>query len=145
VNIFSRKKVILIADDEPQHVKLLEATLRTQHYEIHTASNGAMAVELLKKSKVDLALLDVMMPMMDGYEVTRWIRAEAKTKDLPVILMTGLLEVRARMMGIEAGCNAFITKPFDTMEMLARIKTLLRGPVRSAPYADPDLGAPGTV
>jgi DNA-binding response OmpR family regulator len=128
-------KTILIADDESHHVKLLEATLKSHHYTILTASDGAKALDILLTKKIDLALLDVMMPLLDGYEVTQRIRAEATTKAIPVILMTGLMEVRARMLGIEAGCNAFLTKPFDTRDVLATIKTLLLGRGRPAGHA----------
>jgi DNA-binding response OmpR family regulator/two-component sensor histidine kinase len=117
---------ILVADDEAMNVELLKAILTPDHFRVITASNGAETLDILAKEKVDLLLLDVMMPKIDGFEVTRRIRANKKTKNLPVILITALRETEERITGIEAGCDEFVTKPFDKHEVLARIKTLLR-------------------
>ncbi len=117
---------ILVVDDEAMNVELLQAILSPEHYKVLTAANGAEALETLAKEGVDLVLLDVMMPRLDGFEVTRRIRANPETQNLPVILITALRETSERITGIEAGCDEFITKPFDKAEVLARIKTLLR-------------------
>jgi two-component system cell cycle response regulator len=122
-----QSKVILIADDESHHVRLLTGFLDGHDYEVVTATDGAKALEIMLNGKVDLALIDVLMPKLDGYEVTARIRADHRTSHIPVILMTGLHEVRARMMGIEAGCDAFLTKPFDARDVLTRIATLVKG------------------
>lgn len=120
------KAIILAVDDKPLNVELLKAILEPNNYHVITATNGAEALEILSKEKIDLVLLDVMMPGMDGFEVTRRIRSDEKTMKLPVILLTAYHETKEKIAGIEAGCDDFITKPFDKVEMLARIKTLLR-------------------
>jgi len=120
------KPTILVVDDEPLNVELLKAILPSSEYEILTAPDGVQGLKLLETHKVDLLLLDVMMPSIDGFEVTRRIRAAEKTKRLPVILITALNETGERIMGIEAGCDEFVSKPIDKHEVLARIKTLLK-------------------
>jgi DNA-binding response OmpR family regulator len=120
------KANILVVDDKPMNVELLKAILESNQYHVMTALNGSEALELLAKEKIDLVLLDIMMPAIDGFEVTRRIRADEKTKGLPIVLITAYHETSVKIAGIEAGCDDFITKPFDKVEMLARIKTLLR-------------------
>jgi signal transduction histidine kinase len=117
---------ILIVDDEPKNVELLEAILQPGNYAILRAGNGSEALALLEHAEVDLVLLDVMMPFVDGFEVVRRVRAREATKGLPIILVTALHETAERIKGIEAGCDEFITKPFDRHEVAARVKTLLR-------------------
>jgi CheY-like chemotaxis protein len=120
------KAVILIVDDQPQNIELLEAYLAPQGYEIVTAANGEEALEKLSGNQIDLILLDVMMPGIDGYEVTRRVRQNGKQRLLPVILVTALKEKENRVKGIEAGCDDFISKPIDKMELLARVRSLLK-------------------
>jgi len=122
----SEKASILVVDDEPMNVELLQAILQSNGYDVLTACDGFEAMHILAKTKVDLVLLDVVMPVMDGYEVTRRLRSQKRTMGLPVILITALHETAERIKGIEAGCDDFITKPFATNEIVARIKTLLR-------------------
>jgi putative two-component system response regulator len=117
---------ILVVDDEPLNVELLKAILEPKNFRVLAASGGAQALEILAREKVDLVLLDVVMPGIDGYEVTRRIRASARTKVIPVILITALHETSERIVGIDAGCDEFLTKPLDKNEVLARIRTLLR-------------------
>lgn len=120
------KSRILVVDDEPKNVKLLDAHLTPRGYEVITAENGMQALELIEREKPDLVLLDVMMPKMDGLEVLKKIRTDEATKLLPVILITALQETKDRVKGIEAGCDDFISKPFDKNEVLARVATLLK-------------------
>jgi DNA-binding response OmpR family regulator len=120
------KADILVVDDEPLNVELLKAILEPKNYGVLTAANGTQALEILAREKVDLVLLDVVMPGIDGYEVTRRIRASERTKAIPVILITALHETSERIVGIDAGCDEFLTKPFDKNEVLARLRTLLR-------------------
>jgi CheY-like chemotaxis protein/signal transduction histidine kinase len=120
------KPVILVVDNEPLNVELLQAILPSKDYDVVTAEDGDEALKLLARQKVDLVLLDVMMPNLNGFEVTRLIRADPKIKGMPVILITALGETADRIMGIEAGCDEFVTKPFDKQEVLARIRTLLK-------------------
>ena len=120
------KPVILIVDDQPQNIELLEAYLVPQGYEIVKAANGEEALEKLSGSQIDMILLDVMMPGMDGFEVTRRVRQDNKNRLLPIILITALRETEDRVKGIEAGCDDFISKPVDKMELLARVQSLLK-------------------
>jgi putative two-component system response regulator len=120
------KQVILIVDDQPQNIELLEAYLALQDYEIVTAKSGEEALGKLSGNPIDLILLDVMMPGMDGFEVIRRVRQDDKNRLLPIILVTALQEKEDRVKGIEAGCDDFISKPVDKMELLARVRSLLK-------------------
>jgi putative two-component system response regulator len=120
------KPVILVVDDQPQNIELLEAYLVSQGYEIVKAASGEEALGKLSGNQIDLILLDVMMPGMDGFEVTRRVRQDNTYRLLPIILVTALRETEDRVNGIEAGCDDFISKPFDKMELLARVRSLLK-------------------
>jgi putative two-component system response regulator len=117
---------ILIVDDQPKNIELLEAYLVPEGYEIVKAVNGEEALEKLSGNQLDLILLDVMMPGMDGFEVIRRVRQDNTNRQLPVILVTALRETEDRVKGIEAGCDDFISKPVDKMELLARVRSLLK-------------------
>ncbi|MFH1995437.1 MAG: response regulator [Candidatus Omnitrophota bacterium] len=117
---------ILVVDDEQKNVKLLEAYLLPLGYEVMKAGNGREALTIIEKKSVDLMLLDVMMPGMDGFEVTEKLRADERTRLIPVVLVTALKETEDRIRGIKAGCDDFISKPFDKDELLARVRSLLR-------------------
>jgi len=120
------KPVILVVDDQIQNIELLEAYLFPYTYEIRRAVNGKEALTILSSDKIDLILLDVMMPDMNGFEVTRWIRENDKYRLLPIILVTALHETEDRVKGIEAGCDDFISKPIDKLELLARVRSLIK-------------------
>jgi len=120
------KPVLLVVDDQPQNIELLEAYLVPQGYEIVKAANGEEALEKLSGNQIDLILLDVIMPGMDGFEVTRRVRQDDKTRLLPIILVTVLWETEDRVKGIEAGCDDFLSKPVDKTELLARVRSLLK-------------------
>ncbi len=120
------KPVLLVVDDLPQNIELLEAHLAADGYCIVTAANGEEALEKLIGNQIDLILLDVMMPGMDGFEVIRRIRRDDALRLLPIILITSLRETEYRVMGIEAGCDDFISKPVDKIELLARVRSLLK-------------------
>ena len=120
------KLVILVVDDLTQNNELLEAYLVPQGYEVIKAVSGEDALKKLADNQIDLILLDVMMPGMDGFEVTRRIRQDPKTRLMPIILVTALKETEDRIKGIKAGCDDYISKPFDKMELLARVQSLLK-------------------
>ena len=120
------KPVILVVDDQIQNNELLEAYLVPEGYEIIKATSGEEALQKLADNQIDLILLDVMMPGMDGFEVTRRIRQDPKNKLMPIILVTALKETEDRIQGIKAGCDDYISKPFDKMELFARIQSLLK-------------------
>jgi response regulator RpfG family c-di-GMP phosphodiesterase len=117
---------ILCVDDESVNLSLLRAVLIPHGYEVVTANDGQIALDLLNKKHVDLVLLDVMMPGMDGFTVCRLIRENEKLMHVPVIMITSLTSKQDRIKGIEAGAEDFISKPFDQVEVLARIKMLLK-------------------
>jgi putative two-component system response regulator len=118
--------VILVVDDQPQNIELLEAYLVPRGYGIVKAANGKEALEKLSGNQIDLILLDVMMPGMDGFEVTRRVRQDNTLRLIPIILVTALRETEDRVKGIEAGCDDFLSKPVDKMELLARVQSLLK-------------------
>jgi PAS domain S-box-containing protein len=120
------KPVILVVDDQPQNIELLKVYLVPQGYEIVAATTGEEALRKISDNQIDLILLDVVMPGMDGFEVIRRIRQDNTHRLLPIILVTVLREPEARVKGIEAGCDDFISKPVDRMELVARVKSLLR-------------------
>ena len=120
------KSVILIVDDYPLNIKLLEAYLLPCGYELVNAASGEEALTKLAGNQIDLMLLDVMMPDIDGFEVTHRIRQDDKNHFLPIILVTSLRETEDRIKGIEAGCDDFISKPVDKTELLARVRSLLK-------------------
>jgi len=120
------KPVILVVDDQPQNIELLEAYLVPPGYEVVKATSGEEALGKLSGNKIDLILLDVMMPGMDGFEVIRRVRQDDKNRLLPIILVTALRETEDRVKGIEAGCDDFLSKPVDKMELLARVRSLLK-------------------
>jgi adenylate cyclase len=116
---------ILVVDDVPQNVRLLESVLEAHGYEIASATDGHAALELAASAKPDLVLLDVMMPELDGYTVCRRLREQEETAVLPVIMLTAS-EGSEKTKAIEAGADDFIPKPFNREELLTRIRSLLR-------------------
>ena len=117
---------ILVVDDEVKNVKLLEALLLPRGYEVVKASNGEEALLQVQQERPDLILLDVMMPVMDGFEACKILKDNADTRLIPVVIMTALGHVEDRIKGIEAGADDFLTKPVRRDELLARIRTSLR-------------------
>ena len=106
-------------------MKLLRVILSASDYDVTEAYDGEEALEKAKTENPDLILLDIMMPKLTGYEVCRRLREDASTKNIPIIMITALHEMDDRIKGIEAGANDFTSKPFNKIELLARIKSLL--------------------
>ena len=121
-------KKILIVDDEPQIVEICRDYLKAAGYETVTASNGSQALALARREKPDLIVLDLMMPEMDGLDVTREIR---RASDVPIIMLTARVEETDKLIGLELGADDYITKPFSPRELVARIRVVLRRIVNS--------------
>jgi class 3 adenylate cyclase/CheY-like chemotaxis protein len=117
--------LILVVDDLPQNVRLLDAVLSPQGFRVVTASSGKEALDVLSKEHPDLVLLDIRMPGIDGYEVCRRIREDPGTAFLPVIMITAS-EGEDKIRAIESGADDFVHKPFDQAELLARVRSLVR-------------------
>lgn len=116
---------ILVVDDHPASRMTAVALLSVEGYEVLEADNGPAALACLTKGNPDLILLDVMMPGMDGFEVCRHLKQDEQTRLIPVIFITALNDRRSRLKGIEAGGDDFLTKPFDQLELSARVKSLV--------------------
>ncbi len=117
---------VLVVDDIFANVKLLETRLTAEYFEVLTATNGPDAIALCEQGSVDLVLLDVMMPGMDGFEVCRRLKASPTTAHLPVILVTALDQPSDRVKGLEAGADDFVTKPIKEVPLLTRVRSLVR-------------------
>jgi CheY-like chemotaxis protein len=116
---------ILIVDDSQTVITFQKMMLRDEGYEIATAPNGRVALELIKKSPPDLVLMDVMMPEMNGVECCKHLKSDAATKHLPIIMVTTKGNQTMVTSAYTAGCNDFVTKPIDKAELLRKIKTQL--------------------
>jgi len=117
---------VLIVDDIPTNVRLLEARLTAEYYEVSSAHSGAEALAKCQEQDFDIILLDVMMPEMDGFEVCRRLKADPKTHHIPVLMITALDQPSDRVQGLDAGADDFLTKPVDDMQLMARVKSLVR-------------------
>jgi len=117
---------VLVVDDHSASRMTAVALLAVEGYEVLEADSGLVALERVRKSQPDLILLDVMMPEMDGFEVCRQLKQDDQTRLIPVIFITALNDRRSRIRGIEAGGDDFLTKPFDRLELAARVKSLVR-------------------
>jgi two-component system cell cycle response regulator len=117
---------VLVVDDILSNVKLLEAKLAAEYFEVITAFNGEQALARVASDAPDIILLDVMMPGMDGFEVCRRIKSNAKTTHIPIVMVTALDQPSDRVTGLDAGADDFLTKPVDDMSLFARVRSLVR-------------------
>lgn len=117
---------VLVVDDVPANLRLLEAKLRAEYFEVALAASGPEALALSTAWAPDVILLDIMMPGMDGYEVCRRLKAQPATAHIPVVMVTALTEQAERVRGLQAGADDFISKPVDTALLFARLRALLR-------------------
>lgn len=138
------KMRILVADDSMALRVLLQGTLRAAGYEVITATNGDDLVRLAQEQVPDLLLVDLMMPMMDGYEAIRQLRNDTRTSHLPMIILTALSDSTDVVTGFDSGADDYVVKPFNTAALLARIRGHLRRDKRK-PVRNPLTGLPGNV
>ena len=117
---------VLVVDDIKANVKLLEARLSAEYFEILTAYSGPEALEICERERVDMILLDVMMPGMDGFEVCERLKADVHTQHIPVVMITALDTPSDRLRGLEVGADDFLTKPVDDVALVTRVKNLAR-------------------
>lgn len=117
---------VLVVDDVPANVKLLEARLTAEYFDVVTAFTGAEALKICERAQCDIVLLDVMMPEMDGFEVCRRLKANAATHHIPVVMVTALDQPSDRVRGLEAGADDFLTKPVSDIALIARVRSLTR-------------------
>ncbi len=117
---------VLVVDDVPANVKLLEARLSAEYFDVVTAANGAEALAICERAECDIILLDVMMPDMDGFEVCRRLKTNPVTHHLPVVIVTALDQASDRVRGLEAGADDFLTKPVSDVQLIARVRSLAR-------------------
>ena len=117
---------ILIADDNEQNRELLEAYLLDGDYEIEMSVDGPSTLEKVKSFEPDIVLLDIMMPKLSGYEVCQRLKADAATHDIPILMVTALNEMGDIEKAVAAGCDDFLTKPVNRLELTTRVRSLLR-------------------
>lgn len=125
-NIETGNSSILVVDDMPFNLEVMEGILCREGYQVITASGASEALKLIEERPVDLAILDVMMPGMNGFDLCRKLKSLAGKKFFPVVLVTALNELDDKITGLEAGADDFLTKPFHTIELITKLRSLLR-------------------
>src|SRR3989338_9819931 len=120
------KEKILIVEDEKDIIKMLEYNLKKEGFRTISANDGEDAIDLAMREHPDIVLLDLMLPGIDGLEVCKSLKAEKKTKDIPIIMLTAKSQESDKILGLELGADDYVTKPFSPRELLARIKAVFR-------------------
>ncbi len=122
----TKRSKILIADDNVQNCELLQAYLDDLDVEVVTAYEGQETLDKVASENPDLILLDIMMPKVSGFEICRRLKADEKTRDIPIVMVTALNEIGDIERGVEVGTDDFLSKPISKLELLTRVKSLLR-------------------
>ena len=125
MNLQGKKNNILIVDDTPENLSVLRQLLTDQGYQVRPALSGELALKAVKAHPPDLILLDILMPEMDGYEVCRILKSNEETAHIPIIFISALTEIKGIIKAFQAGGVDYITKPFRTEEVMARVQTHL--------------------
>ncbi|HEX7166961.1 MAG TPA: response regulator [Acidimicrobiales bacterium] len=121
---------VLLVDDDPVILKLLQVNFEMEGYTVVTASDGVEGLEKAQAERPDIVLLDIMMPRMDGLQVTKALKGSDDTKDIPIILLSAKAQASDVQAGKDMGADDYLTKPFDPLELLDRVGDLLSGGVR---------------
>lgn len=129
------KETILIVDDEEDILELIKVNLKSEGYNILKAMTGEEAIKIAKHSSPDLMVLDLMLPGIDGLEVTKYLRNNASTEDIPIVMLTAKGEESDIVTGLELGANDYMSKPFSPKELTARIRSILRRRKRNSKEA----------
>ena len=135
---------ILVVDDEPHIVQILKFTLEKAGYQVFTAENGKVALDRIQEVMPNLVLLDIMMPIMDGYEVCRKMREDFKMHQIPIIMLSAKGDLPERVRGLEGGANDYLIKPYSNDELLLRVKNVLEWNIQQK-EANPLTGLPGNT
>jgi diguanylate cyclase (GGDEF)-like protein len=135
---------VLVVDDDPDIARFIEVNLRTHGFEVHLASDGVEALERAQELRPDLVLVDVMMPRMDGFQVVDRLRSDPRTSSVSIIMLTAKALTADKVLGITTGADDYIIKPFDPVELVARVKGTLRR-AREMRAISPLTGLPGNA
>lgn len=130
------KQYILVVDDDPEIVRTIRDYMEQSGYEVGQAANGAQALEKVRVRRPDCIVLDVMMPKLDGWGVVRALRADVKSAEIPIIMLTARVDDTDKVVGLEMGADDYITKPFNPRELLARVRVQLRHTLRAQPLEE---------
>jgi two-component system alkaline phosphatase synthesis response regulator PhoP len=117
---------ILVVDDDKEIVRLVESYLVKCGMSVQPALDGEQAMHILQRERPDLVILDLMLPQVDGWEITRWIRADPALATIPILMLTARAEDSDKVLGLELGADDYITKPFNPRELVARVRAILR-------------------
>ena len=117
---------VLVVDDEPDLVRILQFGLKAAGYEVESASDGQEGLKKAREMKPDIILLDLMLPKLDGYKVCRLLKFDERYKNIPIIILSARTQEGDQLLAMEMGANRFITKPYDFQEVLGHIETLLK-------------------
>jgi len=131
------KAKVLVVDDEPDALELIDYNLKGVGYQVFTAANGTRALELAQRHLPDLIILDLMLPEIDGIEVCKILRRNTETQDIPIIMLTAKADEIDRVIGLEVGADDYVTKPFSPRELTLRVKNILRRGKASADSKQP--------
>ena len=118
---------VLLVDDDPVILKLLQVNFEMEGFKVSTANDGVEGLEKARAERPDIVLLDIMMPRMDGLEVTKALKGDPETKDIPIILLSAKAQASDVQAGKDMGADDYLTKPFDPLELLERVGQLLEG------------------
>lgn len=121
----SQKKQLLVVDDEPDMLLGIKLRLEASGYIVHTATDGLEGLNAARRLKPDLIILDIMLPKMNGYKVSRFLKFDEEYKHIPVIMLTALAGEDDKNTGVETGANAYLTKPFDSASLVETVRRFL--------------------